>query len=131
MNASDRHPLVVTLAVLIFAECALMAAITVFLVVEFFTTKVDSVASGLFLILLTAIAAVWLGFIGMSVPKGSPWIRGAAITWQVLQVAIAVGCFQGLFARPDIGWFLLLPAIVIVILLFTRPVMAATTRPER
>jgi hypothetical protein len=46
----------------------------------------------------------------------------------VLQVAVAIGCFQGYFARPDIGWVLLVPAVVAVGLLFTPPVMAVTTR---
>lgn len=128
MNAGPRHPLLIALAVVIFAECALMGALTSYLVVEILTTKAASVASGLFLILLAALATVWLGFIGANVLRGSPWVRGAVLTWQVLQVAVAIGCFQGLFARPDIGWFLLAPAIVAAVLLFTRPVTVATTR---
>lgn len=128
VSTGPRHPLLVALAVVIFAEMALMVALTIYLVIEILTTTAASVASGLFLILLAALAAVWLGFIGVNVLRGSPWVRGAVLTWQVLQVAVAIGCFQGLFARPDIGWFLLAPAVVAVVLLFTRPVTAATTR---
>jgi hypothetical protein len=48
----------------------------------------------------------------------------------VLQIAVAIGCFQGLFARPDIGWALLVPAVLALVLLFTPPVVAATARRE-
>jgi hypothetical protein len=116
------------LAVVIFAECALMGALTIYLVIEILTTTASSFAGALFLILLAALATVWLGFIGSNVLRGSPWVRGAILTWQVLQVAVAIGCFQGFFARPDIGWFLLAPAVAAVVLLFTRPVTAATAR---
>jgi len=128
VTGQARHPLVVALAVLIFAECALMAVATIYLVIEIFGAVAASLVSAIALAILTAIAAVWLGFVGLNVLRGRPWVRGAIVTWQVLQVAVAVGCFQGYFARPDLGWLLLVPSIVAVGLLFTPPVMAATTR---
>ena len=123
-----RNPLLILLAVLLFAECALLVAATVYLVVELLIATPASLASALFLTVLTGIAAAWLGVIAVNTLRASPWIRGAAITWQVLQIAVAIGCFQGFFARPDIGWALLIPAIAALVLLFTRPVLAATAR---
>jgi len=125
-----KHPLLVTLAVLVFAECALLSAATIYLVVELLVATPDSFASAIALTVLTAIAAVWLGVIAVNILKGRSWTRGATVVWQVLQIAIAIGCFQGLFARPDIGWALLLPAIAVLLLLFTKPVMAGTARHE-
>jgi hypothetical protein len=93
-----------------------------------FAATPASLASALFLTFLCAVATVWIGFTAVHVLRGSPWVRGSTITWQVLQVAVAIGAFQGMFARPDIGWLLLVPAIAAVVLLFTRPVMASTTR---
>ncbi len=56
------------------------------------------------------IAAIWLGVHRPSARcAGSAWMRGAIVVWQVLQLAIAIGSFQGLFARPDIGWLLVDP----------------------
>lgn len=125
-----HHPLLLTLVALLFAECALLAAAAVFLVIELLIAKPESYASALALTALTVIAAIWLGFIAVGALRGRPWIRGAAVVWQILQIAVAIGSFQGLFARPDIGWLLLIPAIAVLVLLFTRPVIAVTTRPQ-
>lgn len=118
------HPLVRTLAVLVFAECAMLVAATFLLVVELLIATPTSYASALALTVIAAIAAIWLGVIGVNILRGRAWTRGATIVWQVLQIAVAVGSFQGLFARPDIGWLLLIPALVVFILVFTRPVIA-------
>ena len=63
--------------------------------------------------------------------RGSPWVRGATVVWQVLQIAVAVGAFQGFFARPDIGWLLLVPALAALVLLFTPPVVARDDEARR
>lgn len=118
------------LAGILFAECVLLVGITVFLIVELLIDTPTSYASALALAVLTAIAAIWVGFIAAHTLRGRPWIRGAAIVWQVLQIAVAVGAFQGIGARVDIGWLLLIPSVAVIVLLFTKPVLAATTRPE-
>lgn len=125
---SARHPFVVALAVLIFAQCALLVLAIIYLVVELIVATPDSYASAVALTVLTAIAAVWLAVIGVNVLRVNPWVRGATVVVQILQIAVAVGCFQGAFARPDLGWLLLIPAIVALVLLFSPPVLAATTR---
>ena len=129
-GASRRHPLVTALAVLVFAECALLVVATIYLVIELLVASPSSLASALALTVLTAIAAVWLGVIAVNILRGSPWVRGATVVWQVLQIAVAIGSFQGIFARQDVGWALLLPALAVLALLFTRPVMRATARPS-
>lgn len=128
MTGSRRHPLLVALAVIVFAECALMGVAAVYLIVELLVDVPTSFASAIALTVLVVIAAVWLAVIGVNTLRGAPWVRGAIVTWQILQIAVAVGAFQGLFARPDIGWALLIPAIAALLSLFTRPVVAATTR---
>lgn len=128
--APRRHGFVLALAVLLFAECALLAAATVYLLVELLVAKPASLTSALALLVLTAIATVWLGFIAANVLRERAWTRGAAIVWQVLQGAVALGCFQGVFARPEIGWLLLVPALVVLVLLFTPPVVAAISRRD-
>jgi len=118
---------VLLLVVLLFMECALLTVATIYLVIELLTATADSLASAVALTVLTAIAAVWLGFIAANVLRGRAWTRGAAIVWQVLQGAVAIGCFQGIFAQPTVGWLLLVPALVVLVLLFTPPVVAATS----
>lgn len=128
VTGSRKHPLLLVLAVIVFAECALMGAAAVYLIVELLIDIPTSFASAIALTVLVVIAAIWLAVIGVNTLRGAPWVRGAIVTWQILQIAVAVGAFQGLFARPDIGWALLIPALAALLLLFTRPVVAATTR---
>jgi hypothetical protein len=130
VNAERTSPLLYALAAIIFAECVLLAVVTVVLIFEILVATPESYPSAIALTVLAAVATVWLAFIGVNTLRGRPWIRGAAVVWQVLQIAVAVGSFQGAFARPDIGWWLLIPAIAVLGLLFTKPVIAATTRPE-
>ena len=80
--------------------------------------------------MLVVIGAVWVGAVAVASLRRAPWSRAAAIVWQILQVSIAVGAFQGLFARPDVGWLLLVPAITVIGLLLWTPVRLAYTRPE-
>ena len=128
VSGPSRHPLLTTLAVIVFAEALLLAVAALWLILELLIDEPSSVASALALTALVILAAVWLAIIGANTLRGTPWVRSAIVVWQILQIAIAVGCFQGLFARPDIGWALLLPALFALVLVFTRPVMAATAR---
>jgi len=120
----------VALAVVVFAECALLAVASIYLVVELLIATPSSLPSAIALTVLTVIATIWLGFTGLHVLRGSPWVRGSTVVWQVLQIAVAIGCFQGIFAVPTVGWALLIPAVLALLLLFTPPVLAATTRRE-
>ena len=116
------------LALILTAECVMLAGATIFLVVELLTATPESYASAIALTVLTAVAAGWLAAIVAGTIRRRPWVRGAAIVWQVLQIALAIGCFQGLLAEPSIGWFLLLPALAALLLLFTPPVVQALRR---
>ena len=125
-----RHPLVVALAALLFAECAFLSVAAIYLVIEILTSSAASILSAVAFTVIVVAAAIWVGFIAANTLRGRAWIRGAAITWQVMQVVVAVGCLQGLFATPLVGWLLIAAAIVVLVLLFTRPVVAATADRE-
>lgn len=117
-----RPGAVVALVVLLALESAGLVAATVFLVFELLVAPTDSFVSAIALTVCVAIAAVWVSAIAVGTWRGQSWIRGASIVVQVLLAAIAIGSFQGILPRPDIGWILLLPAIGVVALLFSRPV---------
>ncbi len=80
--------------------------------------------------MLAVIAAVWLGAIVVGALRGQAWIRGAAIVWQVLQFAVGASAISGTFSTPAIGWPLVIVALVTFVLLFTRPVVDATSHRE-
>ena len=125
-----NRPLILLLRALLFAEAALVVGVVVWLLVELLTADPDSVPSAIALVVLTLAAAAFVSAIAIGAACGAPWIRGAAFTWQVLQIAVAVGCFQGLYARPDVGWALLVPSLAVIVLLLTPSVRRGFTRPE-
>lgn len=129
--ASGKPPLLVLLATILFLECALLVVAAIFLLIELLIARPDSYPSAIAILLLTLLAAAWIGITALHTVRGSSWIRGSAAAWQLLQIAVAVGSFQGLFARADIGWLLLIPALLALLLLFTPSVVAATTQQNR
>jgi hypothetical protein len=124
----DRPLLLMLLIGVLVLEAVAMVGVAVFLVFELLTQPASSFASGVAIVVIALLAAAWLVAIVVGALRGSPWIRGAAATWQLIQIAIAIGCFQGIFARPDVGWLLLVPSIIALVLLLSPPVTAATRR---
>lgn len=122
-----RHPAVRALAAVVALECAALIAAGVYLVTELFVAPATSMGSAIGIIVVVAIAAVWVGFIAAGVLRGRAWTRAAIVVVQVLIGAVAIGSFQGIGARPEVGVALLVPAIVALALLFSRPVVTATT----
>ena len=125
-----RSRALIALALLLAAEAALLWAAVVWLILELLTDQPTSLASALAILVLTVVAALWVSAIVVGTLRGRTWIRAAAVTWQLVQVFVAIGCFQGLYARPDLGWALLIPSVLVIVLLFTRSVVEATSRRE-
>ena len=123
-----RPVLVVVLAVILAAEALALAGLTLWLVLELLTERPASYETALAILVLSAIAAVFLAFVTVHTLRMQPWIRAAALTWQLLQIVIAIACFQGIVADATVGWYLLIPAVLAVLLLFSPPVVAATRR---
>lgn len=112
-------------------EATALVVVVGTLVVDLFTLRPDRYDSAIALTVIAAIAAIWLIAIVFAFWRGRQWSRAAALTWQVLQIAVAIGAFQGIFAQPTIGWALLLPAIAVIILLMTRSVIEHSRAPRR
>jgi hypothetical protein len=125
-----RHPLHSLLIGVLGLESLALVGAGVFLIFEVLVAPADSLASALALTVFVFIAAVWVAALAVGAWRGQAWIRSGAIVVQMLLVALAIGSFQGILPRPDIGWLLLLPAIVVLTLLFTRPVLAALKRAD-
>ncbi|WP_240632377.1 MULTISPECIES: hypothetical protein [unclassified Cryobacterium] len=125
-----RSRALIALVLLLAAEAALLWAAVLWLILELLTDQPASFASALAILVLTIVAAVWVSAITVGALRGRSWIRAAAVTWQLVQVFVAIGCFQGLYARPDLGWALLIPSVLVIVLLLTRSVVEATSRRE-
>ena len=130
VSGGVRAALVVVSA-LLFLEALALVAIVVWLVVDLITLQPSSYATAIALIVLVVIGAVWVGAVAIASLRRAPWSRAAAIVWQILQISIAVGAFQGLFARPDVGWLLLVPAVTVIGLLLLGRRCGSPTRAPR
>ena len=130
VSNSPRHPLVVALAAILFLESALITAATIYLVIEILISPAGSFVSGVALAVVAGIAAVWVAIIAVNVLRGNAWVRGASIVVQVLIAAVAVGSFQGEAALPVLGIALLVPVVLVLVLLFAKPVVAATSKRD-
>ena len=130
VEPARRPPAVVLLTLLIALEALGMVGVTALLVVDLLTSTPASLASAVALIALAALAAVFLAAVVRGILRGRSWVRPAAVTWQMLQIAVGAGSLQGADARQDLGWGLIVPSVLVVVLLFTRSVLLATRRRD-
>lgn len=128
-GGGERAALAVV-SLLLFLEAAIVSALVVWLVVDLISLEPSSYVTAIALIALVVIGAIWVWAVAIASLRRAPWARAAAIVWQILQLSVAVGAFQGLFARADVGWALLVPAITVIGLLLWTPVRLAYSRPE-
>lgn len=125
-----RPVTVLVLTCLLALEAVALWATAVWELVELLTQPAASEAGAIALLVLIVIAAIWVSAIAVNVLRQRGWIRGAAVTWQLVQAAVAVGLLQGADANLPLGLGLLIPSVAVVALLFTPSVMAATGAKE-
>jgi hypothetical protein len=125
-----RHPAVVVLVTVLMLEAAALAAATVYFVVELLVGRPSSVGSAVAITAVIAVGAIWVGFIAVGVLRGRAWTRAATVVVQVLVGAIAIGSLQGSDPQPSLAVAMLVPAVVATVLLFSKPVIAATATRE-
>jgi hypothetical protein len=127
-DQAGRHPYVRALTVLLGAEALLMLGLSAWFLFELLAATPSSFTSALAIFVILLIATAFVVALAVGLIRRQTWIRGGAVTWQLIQIAVAIGAFQGIFAQPGIGWLLLIPSIVVLVLLFTKPVIAVTRR---
>ncbi len=107
---NSRKGRINALVAIIFLQAVALWAATAWYLFELFTARPDSMGSAVFLFALIVLAALWVSATAIGIVRRSSWARGSAVTIQILQLAIALGSFQGEFAQPLVGWILLLSA---------------------
>ncbi|WP_431220487.1 hypothetical protein [Leifsonia xyli] len=128
VSTPNRPALLLVLAVIVGLEALLVTGAAVWLLVELLTVRPASYPSAVAITVLAFLAAAWAIATTVGLARRRGWARASALSIQILQLAVAVGCFQGLFARPDLGWALLVPAVVAGVLAVAPPVVRATSR---
>ena len=129
--SGPRRPLGLRVVTAVLAlEALLLWGVTTWLITELLTETPTSLGGAFALLALSALAATWVSVITINLHRRRSWTRGGALTWQLVQLMVAGGAFQGVYARPDVGWGLLAPSVLVIVLLFTKPVIAATNPVE-
>jgi hypothetical protein len=79
-------------------------------------------------VVLYLAAGLWVAYIAVSLTRSKRWARSAAIFWQTCQLALASQSFTGRGASAFIGVGLILPSVVVLVLMFTKPVLQANKK---
>lgn len=111
LGTAKRPVTVNVLAAVLSFEAAILAAVTVFLVVETAAQEAEFLASSLALAGLALLGAVLLALVAVSTLRLRSWVRGAAITWQIMQLAVAWVFLQGDIAVWA-GWALVAVSLI-------------------
>lgn len=127
-RGSRRPALLTVLIVVVALEALLVLALAVWLLIDLLTLRPASYPSAVAITVLAFLTAAWVIATVVGLIRRGGWARASTVTIQILQLAVAVGCFQGLYARPDLGWALLVPAVVAGVLAVMPSVAQATAR---
>lgn len=118
---------VVIVAVIVAAEgLALLGAAAWYVIQLLGGAPVASFWGALFTLALLLAFSVWLLAVGHFLFRGYRWTRSAALVTQLFVLTIGVPTFTG--GYPLLGAAMVLPAVLAVILLFDRRVIAFASR---
>lgn len=122
MEDTRRSPLVTVLVILLGAQTVFIVGVTVYLVVELVLVEAEFPPTAIALTVLVLLVAIWLVAMTRAVWRGRAWTRGSVLVYQFSQLAIGVGSIQGFVPRPDIGWWVILTAVLGLVLVLSTPV---------
>jgi hypothetical protein len=114
------------LVALLALESLTLVGLVVWLIVEAVSSAAADTASGIALLVIAALCAVWVSLTAVAAARRRSWMRGSSITWHLLVLAVAIGCFTGVTAVPQAGWVLLLVAVLGIGLVLVPSVTRAT-----
>lgn len=92
-----------------------------FYLIELITGHSRYVPTMLALTVMIFASAAWCGAAFRGLVKTQPWARSSMVFIQSSMIVIGVYSFQPPVPRPDIAWALIVPAVVVLALLFTKP----------
>ncbi len=116
----------VAVIVIVALEASVLAFFGVQLGLGILAGESRAFTTAIALFAMVAAAAAWLFYVAFSLTRAKRWARSAALFWQLVMLAIASGSFTGQFGSQAIGWALVAPAAVVLILIFTKPVVEST-----
>ncbi|WP_216607036.1 hypothetical protein [Arthrobacter sp. 260] len=90
------------------------------------TSTPTSLGGAIFTMVFLVVMALWLLVVSYHLARGYRWTRSAALVFQLFVIVIAVPTLSA--GIIPVGLALLVPAAAVLLLLFTRPVLAYISR---
>ena len=116
----------VSAAILVFLEALVILGLAGYLLIEIISGQSKSFGTAVSLFAIVLLCAAWIGYAGRGLLLGRRWARSTSVFWQLVQLAIASASFDGRGANAVIGVSLIVPSVIVLWLLFTKKVVAAT-----
>lgn len=109
-------------------EAIALTAAGFFYAIEAITGHARHLPTLIALTVLIFAFAAWASAAVKGLAALKSWARSSAVFIQTAMLAIGYYSFQGESARPDIAWALIIPALVVLVLLFTKPLSSEFKR---
>ncbi|MCG2622721.1 hypothetical protein LVY72_12495 [Arthrobacter sp. I2-34] len=119
-GAVKRPVSIIIISLAVVFEALLLLATAAWFVAGLLTQTPLSLGGTIFQLVLILLFAVWLLAVGHFMFRGYRWTRAAAIVWQVFMIVVAVPTLNA--GQVLLGLVLLVPALVVAVLIFGRPV---------
>lgn len=123
---AKRPAAVVVISLVLVLEALALLGAAAWFVYGLMTQTPLSMGGAIFQLVLLLLLAGWLLAAGHFFFRGYRWTRAAALVWQLFVIVIAFPTFTSGLVLP--GLLLLLPAAVVLLLIFTRPVTDFLTK---
>ena len=116
-----RSPLVALLGILVSIEALMVTAGALYFLSRIFIETPANLSGAIVIFAITVAIATGLVATAIATFRAQSWTRGAIVTWQILQFAVATSFIQGIQAWQPVGWLLIaLSASVLVVLLSNK-----------
>ncbi|GAA2171836.1 hypothetical protein GCM10009846_07360 [Agrococcus versicolor] len=121
-DMSERPRSAAILAVIVFVEAVALLGVAIWSVVTVIGTEARELTAGLFWAACLAGVAFFLVQAGRGVLDGRSWSRAAVVVWQVLQIGVAFGTYNGAEGPVPLALAMFVPALAALVLVFRKPV---------
>ncbi|WP_138413990.1 hypothetical protein [Sinomonas gamaensis] len=120
----------VVLVAIVWLEALVLLALAVLYGIELANGQAQvSPGGAIFTMVLLALFGVGIAFAGLLLARGYRWTRSAVLVVQLFAATIGLPTMTGGYVLY--GLLILVPAAAALVLLFTKPVFAATQRAVR
>lgn len=110
-DQTRRNPLNVLLGVLVCIEALLVTAGAIYFLSRIFFETPANLSGAIVIFVITLIISIGLVASAIGTFRAQSWTRGAIVTWQIMQFAIATSFIQGIDEWQPVGWLLIALAV--------------------